>query len=259
MASWGRGRFLVTYEPYDLTYAQFRMKFRLVSDPVNGAKCATGPDCTSGFCVEDVCCQSACEGGTCGGGTCTYPSASITCPGDVVAEATRASGAPVSYPAASATGVLPLSVTYSQASGSEFAPGSTSVTARLVDGFGRTASCGFSVTVRDTTAPQLTCPSPVQKADAPPEGVAVDYPAAIAQDSASTPTLSYSQATGTVFPVGTTQVTVTATDGSGNSATCTFPVSVAARVQPPPDEPLPSGGCGCGASSGTSGGSAGED
>ncbi|RKH68914.1 HYR domain-containing protein [Corallococcus llansteffanensis] len=233
VASWGRGRFLVAYEPHEARYAQLRAKFRLVSDPVNGAKCANGPDCTSGFCVEDVCCESACEGGTCGGGTCTYPSASITCPGDVVAEATRASGAPVSYPAASATGVLPLSVTYSQASGSEFAPGRTSVTARLVDGFGRTASCGFSVTVRDTTAPRLTCPGEVVAEAVGRTGAAVDFPAPTATDAVTAaPTLSLSQERGSTFPPGTTSVTATATDAAGNSASCSFPVTVRDTTPP---------------------------
>lgn len=114
-------------------------------------------------------------------------------------------------------------------------------------------SCTFSVTVRDTLAPTLTCPADVQKGDAPPQGTAVDYPPATASDAVDAPVLSYSQASGTLFPVGTTPVTVTATDASGNSSTCTFQVRVDPRIQEPPEppEPPPSEGCGCGAGSST--------
>jgi hypothetical protein len=55
----------------------------------------------------------------------------------------------------------------------------------------------------------------------------VNYPAATASDScASNVNISYSQASGTSFPVGPTTVTVTATDASNNSSTCTFKVTV---------------------------------
>ncbi|RKH01230.1 HYR domain-containing protein [Corallococcus carmarthensis] len=233
LASWGRGRFLLTYEPHDWMPGQFRVRFRLVSDPVNGAKCATAPDCTSRFCVEGVCCQSACADGTCGGGTCTPVPASITCPGDVVAEATSASGASVSYAAASATGKPPLAVAYSQASGSVFVSGSTSVTATLVDGIGRTASCGFSITVRDTTAPTLTCPGEVVAEAVGRTGAPVDFPAPTATDAVTAaPTLSLSHESGSTFPLGTTSVTATATDAAGNAATCSIPVTVRDTTPP---------------------------
>ncbi|RKH89168.1 HYR domain-containing protein [Corallococcus sp. AB045] len=233
VASWGRGRFLVAYEPYEVAVAQLRTKLRLVSDPVNGAKCATGPDCTSGFCVEGVCCQSACAGGTCGGGTCTYPPASITCPGDVVAEATSASGASVSYPAASAVGMPPLAVTYSHESGSGFPLSSTTVTVTVVDGAARTASCGFSVSVRDTTAPELTCSGEVVAEAVGRTGAPVDFPAPTATDAVTAaPTLSLSHERGSTFPLGTTPVTATATDAAGNSATCSIPVTVRDTTPP---------------------------
>ncbi|RKG90675.1 HYR domain-containing protein [Corallococcus sp. CA049B] len=233
VASWGRGRFLVAYDPYDVVAAQLRIKLRLVSDPVSGAKCANGPDCTSGFCVEGVCCQSACEGGTCGGGTCAHGPPSITCPGDVVAEATSASGASVSYPAASAVGMPPLAVTYSHESGSGFPLRSTTVTATVVDGAARTASCGFSVTVRDTTAPELTCSGEVVAEAVGRTGAPVDFPAPTATDAVTAaPTLSLSHERGSTFPLGTTPVTATATDAAGNSATCSIPVTVRDTTPP---------------------------
>jgi hypothetical protein len=44
--------------------------------------------------------------------------------------------------------------------------------------------------------------------------------------------LAYSQGSGSVFPLGTTPVTVTATDTGGNTATCTFSVSVQDTLPP---------------------------
>jgi uncharacterized protein (TIGR03382 family) len=237
VGSWGRGRFLMAHEPYDTAAAQFRIKLRLVSDPVNGSRCANGPDCTSGFCVGGVCCESACTGGTCGGGTCVYVSAQLTCPADVVAEATGASGAIVSYPPATASGTPPLTVTYSQASGTRFALGTTAVTANLVDGQGRTASCSFAVTVRDTTAPTLSCPADVTVDATSTTGATVTYPPATASDSVSNATVSYSKASGTHFDVGSTPVSVTATDAAGNSASCSFTVTV--RLPPAPQVTCP--------------------
>ncbi|RKI75240.1 HYR domain-containing protein [Corallococcus sp. AB049A] len=233
LASWGRGRFLAVYEPHDWMPGQFRVRFRLVYDPANGAKCGSNPDCTSRFCVEGVCCSSACVGGTCGSGTCTYPPATLTCPGDVVAEATSASGVPVSYPAASATGQPPLAVTYSQASGSVFALGGTAVTASLLDGAGRSASCGFSITVRDTTAPVLTCPGEVVVEAVGRTGAPVDFPAPTVTDAVtSAPALTLSHERGSTFPVGTTQVMATAKDAAGNSASCAIPVTVRDTTPP---------------------------
>ncbi|MFP2924285.1 HYR domain-containing protein [Pyxidicoccus sp. 3LG] len=233
VASWGRGRFLAAYEQYDTTAAQIRARVRLVSDPVNGAKCATGAECTSGFCVDGVCCQSACTGGTCGGGVCAGAPARITCPADVVAEATGASGATVSYPPATATGTAPLTVTYSQGTDTLFAPGATTVTATVTDGLGGAASCTFSVTVRDSTAPSVSCPADVGVEASGPTGAAVSYTAPTATDAVTaSPNVSVTHASGATFPLGTTEVTATARDEAGNTATCAFDITVRDTTAP---------------------------
>jgi len=56
--------------------------------------------------------------------------------------------------------------------------------------------------------------------------MAVTYPAPTATDNCSTPTVTTSHPSGSVFPVGTTTVTVTATDADGNQSTCQFTVTV---------------------------------
>src|SRR5690606_21531559 len=87
----------------------------------------------------------------------------ITCPVDVEVEATGAEGATVTYPAAKATDAETASptMTYSQGSGTAFPLGTTTVTATAEDDRGNTASCSFEVSVRDTTAPALSCPAPM--------------------------------------------------------------------------------------------------
>ena len=75
----------------------------------------------------------------------------------MVAEATSAAGAVVTYAAASATDAVgPVTISYSQASGTVFALGTTVVTVTATDGAGNTSSGTFTVTVRDTTPPALT-------------------------------------------------------------------------------------------------------
>jgi hypothetical protein len=102
-----------------------------------------------------------------------------------------------------------------------------SLTIEVDDGTA-TNSCTTSVTVNaDTLAPTITACPPNQSVNAiSPTGAVVNYPAAIATDNCASPTLSYSQAAGTLFPVGDTTVTVTATDAGGNQSTCTFNVHV---------------------------------
>jgi hypothetical protein len=101
------------------------------------------------------------------------------------------------------------------------------LTVEVTDGTA-TNSCTTSVTVdADTLAPTITACPPSQSVNATsPTGAVVNYPAAIATDNCTSPTLSYSQAAGTLFPIGDTTVTVTATDAVGNQANCTFKVHV---------------------------------
>ncbi|MBS1758751.1 MAG: HYR domain-containing protein, partial [Bacteroidetes bacterium] len=91
----------------------------------------------------------------------------------------------------------------------------TPITATVIVNKAPTVTCPANVTVNSTTG---LC------------GAVVTYPAATAV-GAPTPTITYSQASGTFFPVGTTTVTVTATNSCGVN-TCTFTVTVL-DVEPP--------------------------
>jgi hypothetical protein len=92
---------------------------------------------------------------------------------------------------------------------------------------GNTTTQTQTVVVQDSLAPTITACPPNQSANATsPTGAVVNYPAATASDNCAPPTLIYSQAAGTLFPVGDTTVTVTATDAVGHQVTRTFNVYV---------------------------------
>jgi MYXO-CTERM domain-containing protein len=95
----------------------------------------------------------------------------------------------------------------------------------------------------DRSPPTLTCPADVKARASESSGTAVAYPPATATDLSGTPTVQYSHASGSLFPVGTTEVTVTATDAVGLSRQCTFSVEVTRSAQ---DSPSPFG-CDCNA------------
>jgi len=84
-----------------------------------------------------------------------------------------------------------------------------------------------SVSVVDTLPPLLTCPAPKTVAGNSCGGAVVEYPPAKATDACNVaPSITYSQASGTFFPFGTTAVRVNAVDASNNQASCNFNVKV---------------------------------
>ncbi len=107
-----------------------------------------------------------------------------------------------------------------------FPLGTTNVTWTITDGSGNTATCVQSVTVIDTQAPSIACPSPVTfTADfgaCYSSGVVLGT--ATAADNCSVASVT-NNGTAT-YPVGTTPVVWTVVDGSGNTTTCTQLVTV---------------------------------
>lgn len=152
----------------------------------------------------------------------------ITAPADITAEATGPSGAVVTF-SASATDLVDgdVPVTADPASGSTFPLGTTTVTLTATDAAGNMATETFDVTVVDTTAPDLTVPANVTVNAMSAAGALVNYDPAMASDLVDQDVeISYSQNSGTWFPIGTTTVTVTATDDFGNQSTGSFTVTV---------------------------------
>ncbi len=95
------------------------------------------------------------------------------------------------------------------------------------DASGNTASCSHTITVNDQTAPVVTCPANITATT--PIGfctVAVSFTPTATDNCAGAVTITSVPASGSLFAIGTTLVTVTATDVCGNASTCTFNVTV---------------------------------
>lgn len=149
-------------------------------------------------------------------GTCV-----LTCPANITVSNTAGScGAVVTFPAPTSTGTCGA-ITSTPASGSFFPVGTTTVTSTS-----GTATCTFTVRVNDTQAPVITCPANITVNNtAGTCGAAVTF-TPTATDNCPGTVVTSSPASGSVFPKGTTTVTVTATDAAGNTSTCTFTVTV---------------------------------
>lgn len=214
-----------------------------VSDPespaVRVSGCDPGPRLTSDSRPVSFTCVASSAGGfsrkTVTFGRDTVPPA-ITCAPGGPYEATGPSGAAVHFPEAEASdatsGVRPIS--YSPARGSLFPLGNTAVTATARDVAGHSASCGLTVTVQDTTAPSITCPSDLLVDDPGTQAQVVTYPPPVVLDLVDpSPLVEASHPSGSEFPRVITEVTLTAIDASGNrSAPCTFNVTVTCVTEP---------------------------
>ena len=157
-----------------------------------------------------------------------FASLSISGHANELVEATGPAGAPVSYtpPVAndSVDGALPA--TCAPTAGSVFPIGSTQVTCSAQDSSGNVATLSFAVVVRDTTPPVLQVPAALSTPATSVNGAIVSYSASASDLVTSYVEPSCLPASGSLFPVGSTQVTCSAHDDAGNVASSSFTVSV---------------------------------
>jgi parallel beta-helix repeat protein len=164
---------------------------------------------------------------------------SITTPLDIEVEATGPLGAVVGYSGVSATDLVDgtLSPICEPATGSTFSLGVTIVTCEVWDSHDNTESKSFSITVRDTTPPQLV----------PPPDITVEMTGILTSVVLGSPGVNDTvDALPTItnnapvdgFPVGTTAVTWLAMDDYGNTATATQLVTVLEVTSPETDSDL---------------------
>src|SRR5438105_7402438 len=127
----------------------------------------------------------------------------VSVPADISTTTTDSGGKVVTYPDATATDVVDGSVTpsCSPASGSTFAPGTTTVNCSATDAHGNTGTGSFTVTVTvtDTTAPVLTLPTDITTTTGNPGGTAVTYSASATDNLDGSVTPVCSPASGSTF------------------------------------------------------------
>ncbi|MFN2531698.1 MAG: immunoglobulin-like domain-containing protein [Pyrinomonadaceae bacterium] len=161
------------------------------------------------------------------GSACT-----LSCPSSIVANNDAGTAGHIihsaDFPAPTTTGTcgsVSLSVTPNPQTQDYFFPiGTSFVTASTESG----ETCTFTVTVSDTEAPSITCPSDVTTFESSPgsgsKNVVFDVNAT---DNSGSATVSCDHPSGSSFAIGTTQVTCTASDSSDNSSpSCSFNVIV---------------------------------
>jgi hypothetical protein len=150
---------------------------------------------------------------------------------DLIAEATDANGAKVEY-SAGANDIVDgnnVAVDCSPISGSTFPLGATTVDCSAKDNAGNKASGSFKVTVVDTTAPVISgVPSNMSVTATSSSGAVVNYTSLKGTDLVDgNVNVACQPASGTVFPLGTTQVDCSASDKAGNKApVASFKVTV---------------------------------
>jgi len=136
-----------------------------------------------------------------------------------------------------------VEISCSPASGSTFIVGSTPVTCTASDdgpnasGEPNTTTGGFTLVVADVTPPSiLTLPVPIGgnlvKEATSAAGAIVTYTVQSSDNADPAPMIACLPVSGSVFPLGETNVTCTATDASGNSSSGAFTVAVEDTTDP---------------------------
>jgi large repetitive protein len=158
----------------------------------------------------------------------------ITVPGDITIEATKQSGAVVTFAPPTALDVVDGSVpaTCSAIGGATFPVGATTVTCTAKDDAGNPSTKTFQVTVTDTTAPELTLPPDRIVEASGSTGALVSYAATSIDLVDGSVTPSCDVASGATFGLGTKKVNCSATDAHGNISTGSFSITVVDTTAP---------------------------
>jgi hypothetical protein len=157
----------------------------------------------------------------------------MTAHGDIIAEATGASGAVVTFTLWAMDLVdTSLVIVCNPSSGSTFALGTTTVTCTATDWSGNSAQRSFFVEIRDTESPVFIIPEEILREATGPSGAVVSYAVKAADIVDVSPRIDCSPLSGSTFPLGETTVTCIAMDEVGNEASVTFTITVRDETKP---------------------------
>jgi len=195
-------------------------------------------------CGTDITPQTVCPGSSQGGGTPVGPGKgkkvkNTTNPKTYSNKSnSRQSGSPVSACALTATVADNCdpnpTLAYTDAITPGLCAGNYTITRTWTakDMCGNVSLAIQTITIQDTVAPVITsAPDIAIGNDKGQCGAAVNFQVN-ATDQCSNVNLTYSVASGSFFPVGTTPVTVTAADGCGNTSSSNFNVTITDREAP---------------------------
>jgi len=154
----------------------------------------------------------------------------ISCPADIVqANSPGQCGAQIWFDNANSSDNCgsPAVVNLGVQSGSLFPVGVSTVMFRATDAIGNSATCSFTITVNDTQAPTISCPTNIS-VNTNNCTASINYNAPTATDNCGSPAVALLAGlpSGSSFPVGTTTNVWSVTDGTGKMAICTFTVKV---------------------------------
>jgi alpha-tubulin suppressor-like RCC1 family protein len=162
----------------------------------------------------------------------TTPPAITDVPSDITVAAGPGGEAVIDYTLPTATDLVdgPVSVVCTPPPGSTFQLGQTTVTCTATDTHGNRSSASFSISVSDTTPPEISdVPSDITVAAGPGGEAVVDYTLPTATDLVDgAVSVVCTPPPGSTFQLGQTTVTCTASDAHGNAASASFTVTVEA-------------------------------
>lgn len=158
----------------------------------------------------------------------------LAVPSNIVAEATGRDGAMVTFPAPTAEDLVDGSrpVGCSAQSGDRYAIGETTITCSASDTRANGWTASFTVTVADTTAPQLTVPDDIIAETTGPDGAKVTFATTASDVVDGTVNTMCAPASGHTFPLADTTVACEAEDAAGNRAHGSFKVTVVDTTAP---------------------------
>ncbi|MBU8933391.1 MAG: HYR domain-containing protein [candidate division Zixibacteria bacterium] len=155
------------------------------------------------------------------------------CPSDItVGNIPGQCGAVVEFTATVEDDNPDASVNCQPASGASFAIGTTAVVCVAVDGAGNVDTCGFNITVVDTTTPTISCPADTTLNSEPGLcGTTLDFSVS-ADDNCQEVSVEVLPPSGSFIDVGVTEVVCVAVDAAGNVDTVMFYVTVLDQEPP---------------------------